>query len=78
MKPTKPPVIRPGQRKPYVKATHQQIDERRGYIARLLRAGKTKTQIHSAAVKNSASNGVSVIVISHGSKNLMAQTCNQA
>jgi hypothetical protein len=42
------PIIRPGQRKPYVKATRQQIDERRGYVARLLRAGKTKTQIHRA------------------------------
>jgi hypothetical protein len=40
--------VRPGQRKPYVKATRQQIDERRGYVARLLRAGKTKTQIHHA------------------------------
>lgn len=43
-----PPVIRPGQRKPYVKATCQQIDERRGYVARLLRARKTKFQIHQA------------------------------
>jgi hypothetical protein len=41
---TKQPIIRPGQRKPYVKATRQQIDERRGYVARLLRAGKTKWQ----------------------------------
>jgi hypothetical protein len=41
--------VRPGQPwKPYVKATRQQIDERRGYVARLLRAGKTKTQIHRA------------------------------
>ncbi len=43
---TSEPIIRPGQRKPYVKATRQQIDERIGYITRLLRAGKTKTQIH--------------------------------
>jgi len=41
-------IIRPGQRKPYVKATRQQIDERVGYVSRLLRAGKTKSQIHSA------------------------------
>jgi hypothetical protein len=47
----KPPITRPGQRKPYVKATRQQIDERRGYVARLLRAGKTKTQIHQAVRK---------------------------
>jgi len=40
------PIIRPGQRKPYVKATRQQIDERIGFVARLLRAGKTKSQIH--------------------------------
>ncbi len=43
-----PPVIRPGQRKPYVKATRLQIDERRGYVARLLDAGATKTEIHRA------------------------------
>jgi len=29
-------VIRPGQRKPYVKATRRQIDERVGFVARLL------------------------------------------
>ena len=42
------PIIRAGQRKPYTKATRQQIDERRGFVARLLRAGKTKSQIHRA------------------------------
>jgi hypothetical protein len=42
------PVIQPGQRKPYVKATRQQIDERIGFVSRMLRAGKTKTQIHRA------------------------------
>jgi hypothetical protein len=42
------PIIRPGQRKPYVKATREQIDERRGYVARLLDAGATKTEIHRA------------------------------
>lgn len=41
-------VIRPGQRKPYVKATCQQIDQRRGFVARMLHAGKTKSQIHRA------------------------------
>jgi hypothetical protein len=45
---TKQPIIRPGQRKPYVKATQSQIDQRRGFIARMMRAGKTKSQIHSA------------------------------
>ncbi|MGB7768659.1 MAG: hypothetical protein WBN22_07375 [Verrucomicrobiia bacterium] len=44
----KPPIIRPGQRKSYVKATRQQTDERRGFVARMLRAGKTKSQIHRA------------------------------
>ena len=48
MKTKNPPVTRPGQRKPYVKATRQQIDERRGYVARLLDAGATKTEIHRA------------------------------
>ena len=48
MKTPKPSVIRPGQRKPYVKATRQQIDQRRGSVARMLHAGKTKTQIHRA------------------------------
>ena len=43
------PTIRPGQRKPYVKATRQQIDERmRSSSLRLLRAGATKTEIHRA------------------------------
>jgi hypothetical protein len=45
---TRQPIIRPGQRKPYVKATRQQIDQRRGFIARMLDAGKTKLQIHRA------------------------------
>jgi hypothetical protein len=44
----KPPITRPGQRKPYVKGTRPQIDERIGFVARLLRAGKTKSQIHRA------------------------------
>jgi len=48
MKPKNPPIIRLGQRKPYVKATRQQIDERIGFVSRLLRVGKTKTQIHRA------------------------------
>ena len=45
-------IIRPGQRKPYVKATRQQIDQRRGFIARMLHAGKSKTQIHRAVREN--------------------------
>ena len=44
----KTPVIRPGQRRPYVKGTLAQIDQRRGFVARMLDAGATKTQIHSA------------------------------
>ena len=48
MTPENQPIIRPGQRKPYIKATRDQIDERIGYVARLLRAGRTKTQIHRA------------------------------
>jgi len=48
MKTKNPPIIRTGQRKPYAKATRQKIDERRGFVARLLRAGKTKFQIHRA------------------------------
>ena len=48
MTPENQPIIRPGQRKPYIKATREQIDERIGYVARLLRAGRTKTQIHRA------------------------------
>jgi len=48
MKTPKPSVIRPGQRKPYVKATRQQIDQRRGFVTRMLDAGKTKLQIHRA------------------------------
>ena len=46
--PQKQPTIRPGQHTPYVKGTRQQIDGRRGYVARLLCAGKTKSQIHHA------------------------------
>jgi hypothetical protein len=46
------PVVRPGQRKPYVKATRQQIDGRIGFVSRLLRTGKSKTQIHRAVREN--------------------------
>lgn len=48
MKTTKPPTIRPGQRRPYVKGTLAQIDQRRGFVARMLDDGATKTEIHSA------------------------------
>lgn len=49
MKPQQPqPVIRPGQRKPYRKATRQQIGERISYTVRLLRGGNSKTTIHRA------------------------------
>ena len=40
--------IRPGQRHFYIKGTREQIDQRRGFVARLLADGKTKTQIHRA------------------------------
>ncbi len=50
----KQPTIRPGQRKPYVKGTQAQINERVGYVARLLGAGKTKTKIHRAIRKKFA------------------------
>ena len=48
MTPPKPPTTRRGQRHAYHKATQSQIDERHGYVARLLRAGKTKSQLHRA------------------------------
>ena len=48
VKTVKPPVIRPGQRKPYIKGTRSQIDERRGFVARMMYNGATKTEIHQA------------------------------
>jgi ribosomal protein L23 len=48
MKPIKPPTIRSGQRRPYVKGTQAQIDQRRGFVARMLDQNATKTEIHSA------------------------------
>jgi hypothetical protein len=50
MKPTKKPVVRPGQRVPYRRGTQAQIDERRGYIARLMARGVPKTLIHAMVV----------------------------
>ena len=47
MKPAKPPVIRPGQRVPYFKASQREIDARRGYIARMLARGVRKMDIHA-------------------------------
>jgi len=44
----KQPVIRPGQRRPYRKGTLAQLDERHGFVARMLDAGATKTEIHRA------------------------------
>ncbi len=46
--PIKPPITRPGQFHAYHKGTQAQIDQRRGFIARMMRAGKTKSQIHRA------------------------------
>ena len=40
--------IRPGQRVPYRKGSQSEIDQRRGFVARMLDAGATKTQIHRA------------------------------
>ena len=48
MKIPKRGIIRPGQRHYYRKGTRQQIDERRGFVARMLDAGATKTQVHRA------------------------------
>ena len=40
--------IRRGQKHFYRKGSQSEIDQRRGYVARMLAAGKTKTQIHRA------------------------------
>ena len=40
--------IRAGRRHPYRKGTRREIDERRGFVARMLAEGATKTQIHRA------------------------------
>ena len=40
--------IRPGQRHFYRKGSQSEIDHRRGFVARMLDAGATKTQIHRA------------------------------
>jgi len=48
MKIPKRQFIRPGQRHYYRKGTRAQIDQRRGFVARMLAAGGTKTQIHRA------------------------------
>lgn len=42
----KPPIVRPGQRHAYVKASQREIDERRGAVARLLARGESKMAIH--------------------------------
>ena len=39
--------IRPGQRHPYRKGTQTQIDERRGYVMRLMDRGVPKMLIHT-------------------------------
>lgn len=43
----KQPIIRKGQRKPYVKGTRKQITERIAEVALLLSCGLHKTEIHS-------------------------------
>ena len=40
------PIIRPGQRHAYFKASQREIDERRGAVARLLARGVSKMAIH--------------------------------
>ena len=40
--------IRPGQRHYYCKGSQGEIDQRRGFVARMLDAGATKTEIHRA------------------------------
>jgi hypothetical protein len=47
-KPIKPPVIRRGQKRPYVKGSQVQIDQRRGFVTRMMNSGATKTEIHRA------------------------------
>lgn len=48
MKNPKPPIIRRGQKHPYIKGTREQIDQRRGFVARLLASGARKMEIHRA------------------------------
>lgn len=51
MKTKRNPVIRPGQRNPYLKGTKAQIAERIGFCVQLVALGLTKTQI-VRAVRN--------------------------
>jgi hypothetical protein len=44
----KHPVIRRGQKRLYVKGSQAQIDQRCGFVARMLDDGATKTEIHRA------------------------------
>jgi hypothetical protein len=44
--PQKQPVIRRGQRVPYFRGTQREIDQRRGYVGRLLARGMPKMAIH--------------------------------
>jgi len=44
----KPPVIRKGQRKPYIKATTQEMEERIEFVARCLVRQLSKMEIHKA------------------------------
>jgi hypothetical protein len=46
MKSGKQPVIRPGQHHPYYKGSQSEIDQRRGYVMRLLIRGVPKMMIH--------------------------------
>lgn len=48
MKTKKPPVIRRGQKKAYVKATNDEIERRVEETAFLLAAGSTKSDLHQA------------------------------
>lgn len=49
MEPTTQPtrLVRPGQRVPFHRGSQREIDERRGYIARMLARGVLKMDIHA-------------------------------
>jgi hypothetical protein len=47
MKTSKPTAFRPGQHHPYHRGTQAQIDERRGYVMRLMGRGVPKMLIHA-------------------------------
>ena len=48
MKAKRLPIVRRGQKTPYVRGSQAQRDERVGFVARLLAAGARKMQLHRA------------------------------